>query len=256
MNRPHVMIAHRGQNLPRLERVLQRCGCRLSTAADDLSIRDKPDLLLVDAGLKERERVQLAKMAAQRHCPVVEMTDHLRLHSDGLPDDILAFVESLQQYLQRFPRRELRIRRCLPVLIAKDGETCIGQILNLSAGGVFMKNGKQAKVGARVLITVPLLGMRKELEATGRVQYLIEASQENGFRHGFGIAFQNPSPVHQQLLREYIRLVLEQDPPDAVDISAPEPHERAGDPSQMRSSPGPSLAFVMAPPALKKGGNG
>jgi Tfp pilus assembly protein PilZ len=249
MKHPHILIACKGQSMPRLERILQRWGCRTSVAAGEALLRlfqeDRPDLLLVDSGIRKGERLQLANLSAQRDCPLLELTDHLRIQSDGLPTDILVFWETLWQCLVRYPRRELRIRMSLPVLIETNGGNSIGQILNLSSGGAFLKNGcSQAKAGDTVLITIPLLGMKKELELTGKVLYLIEATQESGFRQGLGIAFQNCSATDQQLVRDYILMVMEQDTPDPIDTTnTDEGDENAFDYGQARRNHGPSLVL-------------
>jgi Tfp pilus assembly protein PilZ/CheY-like chemotaxis protein len=252
MKYPHLIIAHKEQSLPRLERVLQRWGCRTTVASGEslrrLLAEDRPDLLLVDSGIRKGERQQLATLAAQRDCPLLEMQGDLQLHGDGLPADILLLLERLQEHLLSYPRRELRIRLRLPVLIEKQGHNgnSIGQILNLSVGGIFLKNGSnQAKIDETVLITIPLLGMKKELEISGRVLYLIEATQENGFRQGLGISFEECTATSQQMLRDYIRMVLEQDTPDPIDASVTDDdgEERTTDNGHMRRTRGPSLSL-------------
>lgn len=250
MKYPHILIAHREQRLPRIERILHRWGCRTTIAAGETLRRlvetGSADLLLVDDGIRTGERLQLANLAAQRACPLLELNDHLRLHADGLPKDILVLLETLQGHLVNFRRRQLRIRMSLPVLIENGGGDSIGRILNLSAGGLFLKNGNnQVKVGETVQITVPLLGLKKELELTGRVLYFTEATQENGFRQGLGIAFQDCAVTNQQLLRDYLRMVLEQDTLDAMDLATPEEEneERIVDGGQLRRARGPSMAL-------------
>jgi Tfp pilus assembly protein PilZ len=251
MNHPYILIASKGQGgFSRLERVLQRWGCRTLIAAGEvlkrLLLEDKPDLLLIATDIRKGERLQLSTIAAQRDCPLFEIEDHFRVHPDGLPKDILAFLEALQNRLVHFVRRELRIRMSLPVLIEKGGSDHIGQILSLGAGGIFLKNGcSQAKVDDRVQVTIPLLGMKKELELTGRVLYVIEATQENGFRQGLGIAFQDCDAISRHMLRDYIRMVLELDTPDPLEVSSPEEEDEecTGDAAQLRRIRGPSLAL-------------
>jgi Tfp pilus assembly protein PilZ len=252
MKHPHVMIAHKEQSLPGIERTLQRCGCRTTVSAGEplrrLLEAERPDLLLVHSGIRKGERLLLANLAAQGNCPLLELTDHLHLHSDGLPTDTLDLLETLQEHLVRYPRRELRIRMSLPVLIEKRGVdgNSIGQILNLSVGGVFLKNGScQWQIDETVQMTIPLLGMKKELELTGRVLYLVEVTQENGFRQGFGIAFEDCAATSQQLLRDYIRMVLEQNTPDPLHVPSADggSGECTADKGRLRRGRGPSLTL-------------
>lgn len=260
MNHPYILIASKGQGFPRLERVLQRWGGRTSVAAGEplkqLFLEEKPDLLLIANGIRKGEKLQLAGIAAQRNCPLLDIGDHFCVHPDGLPMDILALLEAIQERLVRFFRRDLRIRMSLPVLIERGGSNHIGQILSIGAGGIFLKNGcSQAKVGDTVQVTIPLLGMQKELELTGHVLYLIEATQENGFRQGFGVAFQDCDATSRQMLRDYLRMVLEQDTPDPIDVSIPEeenePHMVDG--GQLRRGRRSSVTLY-DPPFMMMGG--
>jgi hypothetical protein len=250
MKHPYILIASKGQGSPRLERILQRWGCRTSAASGDqlkrLLQEEKPDLLLLANGIRRGEKLQVVTMAAQKDCQVLEIEGFFRVHPDGLPKDILGFLEAIQQRLVCFHRRELRIRMSLPVLVEKGGGHHIGQVLSIGAGGLFLKNGNsQVKVDDVMQLTIPLLGMKKELELTGRVLYLVEATQENGFRQGLGIAFQDCDAISRHMLRDYMRMVLEHDTPDPIDLSVPaeEEEERIVDGGQLRRNRGPSLAL-------------
>jgi Tfp pilus assembly protein PilZ len=179
----------------------------------------KPDLLLLDPGLKQAGRRLLEEWAAQRDCPVLELTGQLQLRQDGLPADVLAIHEALQERLAGFTRRELRINLRLPTLIENGSKSQLGQLLNLGTGGLLLRNCcRHAAIGDTVEMVVPLLGMQQELELTGRVLHLHEASQENGFCKGLGISFQGCDSDKRAALFTYIRMVLENDDPDPVEV--------------------------------------
>lgn len=106
-----------------------------------------------------------------------------------LPLDLFGLFQSVQKYMEKFPRKNIRLNVNLPGMIEHKGKTNMSQISSLSAEGVFMTTGILAERDEKLRVHVPLVGMKTELDLEGQVLYRVHPSEENNYMQGLGIGF-------------------------------------------------------------------
>lgn len=120
----------------------------------------------------------------------------------------------LQRFVPTYSRQHPRLGTRLPGLYTRvTGDCQICEIINLSPGGAFVRTAESLpSTGEDLRITVPLFGLRKELELNGRVVSQILPNEANNFAQGFGVKFiaEENSPVFVEL-NSYVRYVLAND---------------------------------------------
>jgi Tfp pilus assembly protein PilZ len=121
-----------------------------------------------------------------------------------VPVDVFALFSAVQSHLEKYPRQNMRLALTLPAMICRHHKCHLGEILSLSARGLFMKVGFRLEQGEKFRIVLPLLGMKQELELTGKVLYCIHPDPGNNYQQGIGVEFVDLPPQSSQLLERYI----------------------------------------------------
>jgi len=124
------------------------------------------------------------------------------------PVDIFHLFSLVQEKLEDIPRRNIRLRVQLPGLYYSGEKSSIAEVLSLSTNGLFLKTGVKLDQVESVSLVLPLFGMHKELEVTGRIVYRVEPGPENNYLQGIGVEFTELDPKTQSTLERYIEGLL------------------------------------------------
>lgn len=211
---------HRENLLTTLDMILKHWGYRVLAAyrPERLTklIRDtSPDLLIINAawlsdGTNE-EMVQSVSQCTKNDTSLIVLNDpeqqaaiELQHHLLDVPVDVFALFSAIQNQLEKHPRQNMRLALNLPGMICRHHKCHLGEVLSLSTHGLFMKTGFRMEQGERFRIVLPLLGMKQELELTGKVLYCVHPVPGNNYQQGVGIEFIDLQPATSQLLERYI----------------------------------------------------
>lgn len=224
--------------LPTLESFLKHWGYRVLYSASENPFRAlletlNPDMALLTpdflASVKPSLLKQLNKYQTDHRLSIVFLTpeddkepklpvkiDHLHL---DLPLDVFQLYQMTQRELQSHPRQRLRLDVKLPCMFSFDDRPPeIGEILTISEGGMFLKTSQPLQDAQPLMITIPLIGMSKELELESRVLYPIAPTQQNRYLQGAGIEFLEMTEDEREQLRQYIEAAFL----DKISEQAPE----------------------------------
>lgn len=125
--------------------------------------------------------------------------DHL-----PLPLDIFSLFALIQKHLERIPRRHLRLPVSVPALLDQNGKEQLCEIISISRHGLFVKSTLIMHTGERLRLTLPLIGLKRELDLAGEVLYVIRPTIENNYLNGFGLEFCDPTDEALQTLERFI----------------------------------------------------
>lgn len=221
MKRVHICDP-REALLATLETVLKHWGYRVTCVGElpelvRLVEQSKTDLVLIGASV-----------LSQLNGPLPELIDNLRKSEErvimlcqdavdcegfGLPGlkvpvDLFELFALIQRYLEKFPRRHLRLDVRLPGLLCEEKGSLLAEVLSISSRGLFISTGRRLEKGNRCQIVLPLFGMQQELELEAQVIYKVEPALANNYRQGIGLEFVNVPPDVQQVLNGYLEKVL------------------------------------------------
>jgi Tfp pilus assembly protein PilZ len=121
-----------------------------------------------------------------------------------VPVDLFSFFALTQQYLERYPRKNLRLDAKLPGMICTGETSAFSQVLSLSAEGLFIKTGARLEGGESLRVIFPLVGMQRELEVGAQVLYRVHPGPENNYLQGVGIQFVGLADDARQQLEEFL----------------------------------------------------
>jgi len=122
-----------------------------------------------------------------------------------VPVDIFSLFSAIQQHLEKHPRKNMRLALKLPGMICRHHQCQLGEVLSLSTRGLFMKTGFRLDQGERFRIVLPLMGMKEELELSGKVLYRVHPDPKNNYQQGVGVGFVDLQPNAARLLERYIK---------------------------------------------------
>ncbi len=140
--------------------------------------------------------------------PEVETDWHPKGDILSYPVDIFKLFSNVQTYLEKIPRRNIRLNVKMPGLYYKDAKVCIAEVLSLSPEGLFLKTGSKIEPIEKIRLVIPLIGMQTELEIWGRIVYSVEPSPANNYIQGMGIEFIDVDPETMRLLEHYVEGLL------------------------------------------------
>jgi Tfp pilus assembly protein PilZ len=206
--------------LSTLEVILKHWGYRaLVTSRPDvlkaLVKESSPDLLIIGAHLLADEETPLWQAIAARvtdeKCPLIiigdtEVRQFISLPHDYLevPPDVFDLFALIQRHVNKYPRKNLRLTVQLPGML-NFGENCqLSQVISLSRQGLFIKTGFRLNRGDQLKVSIPLIGMQRELEVEGRVLYRILPDPENNYLQGVGVEFLDMDDECRQALESFI----------------------------------------------------
>ncbi|MEZ4598554.1 MAG: PilZ domain-containing protein [Syntrophotaleaceae bacterium] len=194
----------RDKLLATLETILKHWGYRALASSSSSQLlallqETEPDLLIMgEKLLKERARPLREEVFhfAAKGVPLLILckgADPFDLNvpheSLSVPLDIFTLFELVQKYLEKYPRKNIRLPMKLPGMLCL-GRTChLAEVLSLSTKGLFIKTGFRLKEGERFHIAFPLMGMKREVELEGKVLYCVNPDPENNFLQGIGVEF-------------------------------------------------------------------
>lgn len=206
--------------LSTLEVILKHWGYRVLalTRPDDIlqSLATyPPDLLIVGADLLQSPSEPLNR--ALRHLlqdptsPTLVLKNQADIalrHSGGVnldvPIDLFVLFESVQTYLEKHPRRNLRMAVALPGMVCQKERSNLAEVISVSKQGLFIKTNFQLGDDETLRVILPLLGMNKELDLRSRVIYRMEPSLLNNYQQGVGIEFTELSENESRDLEDYL----------------------------------------------------
>jgi CheY-like chemotaxis protein len=153
------------------EEVLKRTGCQTLEAAGgtqalDIVRRERPSLIVVSAGMKGMNGLDLTRVLkadpAFARTPIVVVgppgmeSQAAKVGADAtlsLPLDPEAFYADLRRFLQVLPREEARSAVGWSVTFWRDGLQHAGTIRDLSRGGFFVRTAVRQPIGARLEVS-------------------------------------------------------------------------------------------------------
>lgn len=204
MRRNIVVVAVPKQKRPAVEACLESLGFDVATydrldAAVTAVVRQKAGLLCCDAALlaaapkaTRTEIEQLAQAGASALLLLGEAHDSLFGPAERLPYDfdLNALHETLRRCLNEYSRRHMRLNTSLPGVFVRRQDSHFCEILNLSAGGAFIKTGTPVTAGEETIrLHIPLFGMKRELEIDSRVVFRVSPNEHNNYQQGAGVSF-------------------------------------------------------------------
>ncbi len=224
------------QVLASLDLVLGNWGYPLETVSSPQELNNrlkkfKPRLLLVEGALLTHEQLSslplLSRLAKSRDTiiaqlgpatPDSDLPAHFKL---SLPLNIFALYEMIQKCLEAIPRQDVRVKVRLPGMVRPGNKHFnLGEVLCLSAGGMFIRSGTPITTGTKLEIILPLLGMKQELDVVGEVIYQVIPSAENNYNQGIGIQFDNITQDTRKLLESYLEMRLVDDLSEHLGLDA------------------------------------
>lgn len=210
----------REELLSTLEVILKHWGYRvvLSSRPDQLTeflTETSPDLIVMGSRLLADENSPLfqavsSKMTQEgRPLIVLQNTavkDKLTAPHDILevPVDIFALFALIQKYIEQHPRKNLRLTVKLPGMFCAGDRCQFAEVLSLSTHGLFIKTGVRLDLGAQLKVTIPLMGMKQELDLETRVLYRVDPGPENNYLQGAGIEFMPTNAEAKAALKRFI----------------------------------------------------
>lgn len=214
-----ILIGDRREDLlSTLETITRHWGYRTLVSSGrrqllDLLRETSPGLLVFGASLLTDQ--ELAPEIASRcaaGCPLIILQEENYALPPSLPPhqslkvpvDLFSFFELTQRYLEKYPRKNLRLDSKLPGMICTGESSAFSQVLSLSAEGLFIKTGARLEGGESLRVIFPLVGMHKELEVGAQVLYRVHPGPENNYLQGVGIQFVGLEDKARRELEEFL----------------------------------------------------
>lgn len=203
-----------------LEVILRHWGCRVLATSRPAQLEaflreTDPALLVLGARLLAEAEPSLeqaiARQVTEKGRPLIVLREAgvpepaLPAHETlDFPVDLFALFQLMQRHLEKHPRRHLRLSVRLPGLLCA-GESChLAEILSLSTEGLFLRTCFRLSEEASLKVVLPLIGMKRELELTGRVLYRVEPGAGNNYLQGVGIEFTGLTEEARRALRAFL----------------------------------------------------
>lgn len=217
MKKPLVYLACDQLHREEVETLVQRLGLKaegfdkmpalLSTAR-----RRRPDIVLFDADIMRsgmgRMDVDLFNdgetlIVFLGEEGIVIPFPHVRL---DYPLNSLDLHELLRDRVKNYSRLHVRIETALPGLFARQKDCQFCEIVNLSAGGAFIKTGTPVGAeGEEFRLYIPLLGMKRELELHSEIVFQVTPNEGNNYQQGAGVRFRQADAETTRQLEDFLR---------------------------------------------------
>ncbi len=209
--------------LTTLEVILRHWGYRTLVSSNQQRLtalvkETTPDLLVFGELLLQDHSSDLAQLVAQKVAggtPLIVMPEFLessRLQIPhetlAVPVDIFDLFERVQKHLEKYPRKNIRLALQLPGMLCLGNSCHLAEVLSLSTRGLFIKTGFRLQKGDNFSVTFPLMGMKKELEITGKVLYCVRPDPDNNFLQGVGVEFTDISEGSLKELQAFLEHCL------------------------------------------------
>ncbi|MEZ4483350.1 MAG: PilZ domain-containing protein [Syntrophotaleaceae bacterium] len=215
-----LLVGDNRENLlATLETILRHWGYRTLVSSNQQRLTSlvqetTPDLLVFGENILRDPTSPLRKVVLDKAVggtPLLIMNEHaeplpLEVPHEALPVpvDIFTLFEKVQRYLEKYPRKNIRLALQLPGMLCLGNSCHLAEVLSLSTRGLFIKTGFRLQKGDSFRIVFPLLGMKRELEMGGRVLYCVRPDPDNNFLQGVGVEFTDISQETQQALQGFL----------------------------------------------------
>jgi len=215
-----VIGDHREQILDVFEVILKHWGYRVMVSSNPPQLEAllkemSPDLIIMGTEILETSSPTLKKTLEETvhslQCPLILLSDGNTRGLESLaqeilhvPLDIFSFFQMMQKYLEKIPRKNMRLTVQLPGMLSTGGDFCFAEVLSLSTRGMFLKHSSRLEKGDEVKVVFPLLGMQKEMEVKGKILYHIKPAPENNYLEGVGIEFLGLEGENLSCLEKFI----------------------------------------------------
>lgn len=168
-----------------------------------LRIKDNPDLkatpVLIMSHANWGEDIDRARRAK---CDEIIMKPINRQH----------LLKTVRELLLLADRTEDRVDTSLPVHFGRltDDEKS-GFTVDVSVGGVFVKDSNVIPAGTPVTVTLPLPGEENEVKCRGTVAWVNHPKHvtKEAYPNGIGIQFIDINPKHKDAIHRYVKKMLE-----------------------------------------------
>ncbi|MGE4578703.1 MAG: PilZ domain-containing protein [Desulfuromonadales bacterium] len=206
--------------LSTLEVILKHWGYRVVVSSspeqiEALLLETSPDLLFMGAHLLQSGPTKLTQTVGDKtlgeKCPLVVLKENGRpfpanfpCESLDVPIGLFELYAMIQKYLEKTPRKNLRLDLKLPGVLYRDGAPHLSEILSLSEQGLFIRSAFRLTQNEPLQVIFPLMGMKKELEIEGRVLYNVLPAPENNYLQGSGVEFQHLTDQDHLCLQRFI----------------------------------------------------
>jgi len=205
--------------LSTVEVILKHWGYRVTVSSKPEQLQDllgklSFDLIIFDSRLLSNSNISLPNHLPDKTTeglPLVLLKrDDDNIHCDAehftlrVPVDVFALFSLIQRHLEKQPRQNLRLTVNLPGMFSTGETSSLAEVLSLSSKGLFIKTGAKMEKGDAVRITVPLMGMKRELEIDGLILYRVEPFAGNNYSQGYGIEFTSLDNESEKVLKSYI----------------------------------------------------
>ncbi len=206
--------------LSTLEVVLKHWGYRVTVSSSPEQLKaflekTNPDLLIMGAGMLTEKDSPLYGAVQERiesgagilivlRESGVEPNLGIAHETIDVPINIFGLFETVQKHLEKYPRKNLRLTVKLPSLFSTGETASLAEVMSISTQGLFVKTSARMQKGDQVKVVIPLLGMKKELEVSGRVLYRVLPGPENNYLQGAGIEFTDLNDEVLKALQEFI----------------------------------------------------
>lgn len=210
---------HREAVLTTLEIILKHWGYRPVMCSREDQILEflretSPDLLILNRKLLKGKEAELERAVVEKasgaDCTLIVLMEEGETEPElpheplGVPLDVFSLYALIQRHVEKHPRQNLRLAVKLPGMFCNEQRCQLGEVLSLGTRGLFVKTGIRMNSGEEVTITFPLMGMKQELELTGRVCYAIEPGPQNNYMQGAGIEFSSLDKATETALMHFI----------------------------------------------------
>jgi len=206
--------------LSSLEVILKHWGYRVVVSSrpeqiEALLLETSSDLLFMGASLLQADHMRLVNAVRAKttdgNCPLVVLKDNgfpvpsdLPGESLDVPIGLFDLYAMIQKYLEKTPRKNLRLDLKLPSVLYRDGSPHLSEILSLSEQGLFIRSAFRLAQQEPLRVIFPLMGMKKELEIEGQVLYNVLPAPENNYLQGSGIEFLRLTEEDHHCLQHFI----------------------------------------------------
>ena len=199
-----LLIGDSRENLlSTIETLLRHWGYRVSASSRPEQLKafldeSPPDLIVFGSDMISRPELEtpVRSRLAVSECPLILLGDGVDAPKTDLPHDLLggpldifSLFALIQKYMEKFPRKNLRLATQLPGMLCRGETSQLTEVLSLSVQGLFIKTGCRLEKGDTLKVIFPLMGMKKELELESRVLYRVHPDPENNYLQGLGIEF-------------------------------------------------------------------
>jgi uncharacterized protein (TIGR02266 family) len=217
------------------ESLFQREGIDIIVAANgtqalEMIEEERPDLVLLDLNMEDLGGdeccLRIKENPDLKATPVLIMShanwgEDLERARKAKCDDVIMkpinrqhLLKTVRELLLIADRTENRVDTTLPVHFGRlTDDQKAGFTVDVSVGGVFVKDSEVIPAGTPVTVTLPLPGEEDEVKCRGTVAWINHPKHvtKEDYPDGIGIQFVDLNPKYKDAIHRYVKKVLEPD---------------------------------------------